>query len=338
MEILTAPTQIRSAIRDLLSDAKDQRIVAVAFVGADALSFLAAHEGVQVYCWPQPGGTNPAGIEALVAAGAKVHFVERLHAKIYWSRAHGCLIGSANLTANALGESGLREVVVRLPPGRFDIRPFIRSLRILDDFDCTLRWLHQAHIRFLHSNPDWRVPPAPAGPAPSFAKWLSRGDGRAEWRLGWYDWDGDPPKDAIEQLEQEVGSKTYRTFLAVKRRNDLRAGVFTLGFRVAKAAERKFTISRLHWWAPETRVTTDNKKWHAWPHIWFARRLLPKGERGPFDCRESRFLVALTAAIQDMGGAEWLSDAVPKPSKPFLDRLAHHYNANKVPPPRVPRR
>src|SRR5579872_6181884 len=85
--------------------------------------------------WPQPGGTNPAAIEALVAAGAHVHFVDRLHTKIYWSRAHGSLIGSANLTANALGESRFREAVVRLPPGRFDIRPFIQSLKIVDDFD-----------------------------------------------------------------------------------------------------------------------------------------------------------------------------------------------------------
>src|SRR5664279_4777421 len=129
MEILTEPEQIRFAIRKLLSDTKDERILAVAFVGADALSLLPAHKGITVYCWPQPGGTNPAGIDALVAAGAQVHFVERLHSKIYWSQAHGALIGSANLTANALGEGGLREAVVRLPAGLFDIRPFIQSLK-----------------------------------------------------------------------------------------------------------------------------------------------------------------------------------------------------------------
>jgi len=338
MEILTAPAQMRSAIRKLFSDGKDQRIVAVAFVGADALSFLPANKGVVVYCWPQPGGTNPAGIEALVDAGVTVHFVERLHAKIYWSRDHGSLIGSANLTANALGESGLREVAVCLPPGLFDIRPFIRSLKIIDDFDGKLKWLHQAHIRFLQRNPNWKVPPAPAGRALSFAKWLSRGNGRAEWRLGWYDEDCDPPRDAVEQLEQEAGSKAYKTFLAVKRRSDLRVGVFTLGFRVSKAAKGKLTISGLHWWAPETRVTTDDKEWQTYPYIWFARRFLPKGERGPFDCRAPRFRASLVAAIQEMGGVEWLADVDPKPSTGFIDRLAHHYDAETVKSAKMSRR
>jgi phosphatidylserine/phosphatidylglycerophosphate/cardiolipin synthase-like enzyme len=102
-------------------------------------------------------GYIPAALTLLrlriLCARAKVHFVNRLHAKIYWSKARGALLGSANLTANALGENGLQEAMVWLPPELFDIRPFIRSLHILDDFNKTLKWLHAAHIRFLQRNP-----------------------------------------------------------------------------------------------------------------------------------------------------------------------------------------
>src|ERR1051325_7986254 len=124
MKIITEPARIRAALHDLLSDPNDERVAAVAYVGADALSFLSAPTGITIYCWPQAGGTNPIAVEELVRNGIKVNFVKRLHAKVYWSQSRGALIGSANLTSNALGEGGLREAVVWVPPGAFDMNAF----------------------------------------------------------------------------------------------------------------------------------------------------------------------------------------------------------------------
>ncbi len=54
MKILTSTKQIRDTIRHLLADESDNRIVAVAFVGADVLEFLPAPAGEQVYCCRNP--------------------------------------------------------------------------------------------------------------------------------------------------------------------------------------------------------------------------------------------------------------------------------------------
>jgi len=112
MKLLTSSREIRDAIRDLMSDAQDDRKIAVAYVGADALKYLPNASGVIVYCWPQPGGTNPHGVEELLQAEATVHFVERLHAKVFWSRKNGTILGVPVHSMSALLRSGRR---VRIP-------------------------------------------------------------------------------------------------------------------------------------------------------------------------------------------------------------------------------
>lgn len=164
----------------------------------------------------------------------------------------------------------------------------------------------------------------------SFEDWLANDDGRAEWRLGSYE-DTVPaaPEDAVNALEEETGSRKHQTFLGVQRGSDLQAGVFTLGFRVRTTKTGRVSVSELHWWAPEIRVSTGDKEWSRWPYIWFARRLLPRGVRGPFDCRERRFQYALAAAIGNTGGVEKLLIAPLKPKKAFLNLLARHYRNPK---------
>ena len=328
MRILTEARQIRSAVRDVLDSAAGDRVVAVAFVGGDALSFCAAPRGVSVYCWPQPGGTNPAAIDQLLRAGAQVHFVHGLHAKVYWSRRRGTLIGSANLTANALGEAGLREVMVWLPPGAFEIQPFIKSLKVVRDFDGTLRWLHQAHVHFLQRNPPRR--PAREAPLqiPSFRTWLSDGRRRAEWRLGWYDQGADAPRDALDAFESETGTRRFATFLGLERASDLKAGVFTLSFQVREMSTGRIKVTAMEWWAPEVSVRSHNKGWKDYPHLWFARRRIPHGARPPFDAGERRFRRALAEVIEECGGLAWLGRTSTKPSRSFLERLRRRYDAS----------
>jgi hypothetical protein len=87
-----------------------RRVACVAYVGQDCRKFIPDPKGVEVFCWPQVGATHPDGIQSLVDAGAIVWFVDRLHTKVYWTEGVGCVVGSANLTNNALfGEGKLRE-------------------------------------------------------------------------------------------------------------------------------------------------------------------------------------------------------------------------------------
>ncbi len=325
MKIFTQPGSIRAAVKDLLSDSEDERVVAVAYVGADAFSFLSAPMGLTVYCWPQAGGTNPAAVEDLVRAGVKVHFVKRLHAKVYWSHTRGALVGFANLTANALGEEALQEAAVLVPPGLFDMHSFIGSMKPEPDFAATLKRLHEAHVRFLQRNPHREkstVPPLPL-PLPLFPQWLA-GEGRAEWRLGWYEEDVKPPTDAIDGLEKETGTRKFPTFIGASRSSDLKRGVFTLSFRVREVADA-VRVSALEWWAPENVVRSKTKAWKDYPYIWFARVRVPAGARPPFNVREVRFRRALATTIYESGGLNWLRKTSLRPTKGFLELLSRNY-------------
>lgn len=127
MQLLTGD-EIAPAVYEVLNNADDERIVAVAFVGSNPLPWISAPKGLQLYCWPRPGATHPDGIRALLRAGVQVYFVPRLHAKIYWSRQNGAVLGSANLSHSALGDDGLHEAAVRLSVGELDID------KVLDQF------------------------------------------------------------------------------------------------------------------------------------------------------------------------------------------------------------
>lgn len=121
MKVLHAVNDIRNAVSEVLGDVASARYAIVAFVGRDPLRWITEPRGLQVYCWPRAGGTNPDGIDALVNAGATVHFKESLHSKVYHSDTRGTVLGSANLSDNALGTGRLTETVIYLPPGAFSL-------------------------------------------------------------------------------------------------------------------------------------------------------------------------------------------------------------------------
>lgn len=101
----------------------------VGFVGYNALDHLPAGiTNLSVICWPKAGGTNPDGVRRLIDRGISVYFCERLHQKIYWRHGLGLIVGSANLSDNALGESGLHEFAVYCDDDTFDITAVISAL------------------------------------------------------------------------------------------------------------------------------------------------------------------------------------------------------------------
>lgn len=89
--------------------------VAVAYVGADWKGLIPAARLEEIVVSPTVG-TNPKAIRSLVTrlGWGRVHFLDQLHAKVYIGR-RAVIVGSANLSANALGDGGsdLFEAVMR---------------------------------------------------------------------------------------------------------------------------------------------------------------------------------------------------------------------------------
>lgn len=82
MKVWHTTSDIRAAVNHVLDLPGTSRYAIVAFIGRQPLRLLSDPKGLQVYCWPLAGGTHPEGIDALIIAGAKVFFVQHLHAKV----------------------------------------------------------------------------------------------------------------------------------------------------------------------------------------------------------------------------------------------------------------
>jgi hypothetical protein len=115
MQLLQDSRAIRESIQQLFAG-EGRKLAIVGFVGYGALDQL-PHEirNLTVICWPKAGATSPDGVRRLIRAGIDVHFCDRLHSKIYCAEGKGIIICSANLSSNALGNSGQHEYGVYLP-------------------------------------------------------------------------------------------------------------------------------------------------------------------------------------------------------------------------------
>lgn len=115
-QTLYTSSDLRKSIRSLFIEKhkNKRRVVCVAYIGADCMDFIPYAKNLEVYCWPQAGGTNPIGLNRLLKAGAKVFFIDGLHTKVYWTDGVGAVVTSANLSRNALEEGNLLELGIYL--------------------------------------------------------------------------------------------------------------------------------------------------------------------------------------------------------------------------------
>ena len=98
--------RLLETLRVAIADGGPVRL-AVAFWGAGAVEALGleGRRDVEVICNLAMGGTNPDEIERLLAAGARVHVLDTLHAKMGVAGGIG-FVGSSNVSANGLGLQG----------------------------------------------------------------------------------------------------------------------------------------------------------------------------------------------------------------------------------------
>jgi hypothetical protein len=323
---------MRAAIRHVLAPGRRKRVVAVAFVGRDALRFLPSPRGIEIYCWPKAGGTNPDAVRQLLAAGAIVEFVEHLHMKLYSSVDGGAVIGSANLTDNALGERGLIECGVYVGKGFVDAHSLLKKLEIVGDFDARLRRLYKEHVAFYQRNPFTKtrkrgVVAVRSLPSLPFIEWYEGGASKQPWRWGWYDEDNSAPSDTTSRLADETGSGKYWRVLGVERQNILSPNEFTMNLLVQGRANGRVKIGRPSWWIPEICIKSSSKSWKDYPFLWFAQTAPSADLRPPFDERDPAFVKALRKTIDDFGGVNVIYTEPRVPKAAFLQALANHYRS-----------
>ena len=329
MKPLLTSSDIRNAIRAVLADPDDHRIIAVGFVGAQPLEWLPSPKGIELYCWPRAGATQPGGIDKLLAAGVRVHFVDRLHTKIYWGHNTGAVIGSANLSHNALGDDGLIEAGMLLGPGDKAVKHFLLSLKAnaigMDDprFAGILEKLRLADMDLRQRNPQSNGRGPHSRASRSFGEWLTM-TGREQWQLGWWVEEDLPPLDTTAQHEESHGGKSYSKWRSGTSKHDLKPFVATIEY---KTCESHWGVAISYqaplWWYPEqTRISTE-KVWSDSRYQWYAKINVPSGRDVPFDIREKRFLKALDSAVEAYGNRMYKLRGPVKGR--FLDLLTQHY-------------
>jgi hypothetical protein len=81
-KVLYTSAEIRKAITQLFSSSRKRRVAISAFVGEDAEAYLPKPNGLELFCWPKGGGTNPNAIRKLRKLGVKVYFSRAVHMKV----------------------------------------------------------------------------------------------------------------------------------------------------------------------------------------------------------------------------------------------------------------
>lgn len=311
MKSLHTAQAIRTHIREVLSDTDHERNALVAFIGPNPLKWITRPKGLNIYCWPLAGATHPVGIDRLRKQGAKVTFVEELHAKVYHS-SRGTVIGSANLSANAL-QGKLLETAIWLPPGAFSWKSQMAEVRKrkfyaadTQAFNDRLERLRREHVAFSQRNPrSTNLEATDAGDivetetteAPSFSEWL-RTPGRSSWQLGGWSFLDSEPTDSLQAFEEEVGTKP-KQYIGTQSRTGLALRVATLAFRYTPA--NGAAKNSLLWWFPEKMKKSADAEWAEHPYVWMASENIPSGCAAPFDIKETRFRNALDKTVREIG-------------------------------------
>jgi hypothetical protein len=84
----------------------------------------------------------------------RVYFCDKLHTKLYWAEGGGLIIGSANLSRNALGNTGQHELAVYIDDVAFEIQSVLSTLTYTEVSEASLTALDIAYISARDKDPD----------------------------------------------------------------------------------------------------------------------------------------------------------------------------------------
>lgn len=208
-----------------------RRVAIVAYVGRDACELIPDFTGVELFCWPQIGATDPDTLAQLQGAPhhAKVRLVDGLHIKLYWVEKEGFVITSANLSRRALAENVQEEIGIYSDDPSFI--PIDQIIGRLPSRPLSARELQSLKIQ--HDEYWATVSRRPKGPkrkAPTFMQWLDNGR-LPKWKIGWFDGYAMERASTARAARTGYGVTSVHDFMPCSR-GQLTPGDWVLCFRI----------------------------------------------------------------------------------------------------------
>lgn len=313
-EVLYNSRAIRAKIRTLLANPEpsDRRVVLVAYLGKDYADFLPDPAGIEIICSPTAGATSASAVDGLIRAKATVWFSDKLHMKIYWSRSRGCIVTSANLSANALGVKGLKEAGVWIEPGTVDIDRLIAEAQAYAVKDKRLERLRiegEKHRRAMAAvgKPD-------DDDGFQYLDWFAHSIvARTAWKVGDYIGDTEIPPVAKKILKTTYGKDEPANYLGVAKKRLLREGDWVLQFEYDH--DKTPEVLALQWMTVDFVSPSAED-----PFIAIQAHSLKKYERPPF-LLTSQFKKAFKLAVSTRAG-KFVNLGSLSPSEAFLNEIA----------------
>ena len=324
--VLYSSAAIHAKIKSILGQPKngERRVAIVAYVGEHAPAYLPQPKGLSLICCPAPGATSAAALRRIMHAGANVRFAERLHMKVYWSQARGCIITSANLSSSALGASGLKEAGVFLPPGSVDIDELIHRAKPEKITDRQMRQLERASRR-LRARQGRRSQAKPA--RRDYLAWY-RGPHRSaeSWKLGWWTDLLSRPAAAGKALSRREYDRDPEDWFSVKR-NLAAPEDWLLCFELASSGVRNISWMYVDFVVP-VRKSERAIYESGWPQHAIQVHGLARYSSPPFQL-DASFRAAFRKAVAEYGAARLQERKTMVPPKKVLDLVAERLSSSE---------
>ena len=322
MQILTHPQTIKQKIQWLIEDNQCERVVIVAFVGENAIAYLPNPEGLKLYCWPIIPGTNPNGLRKLQNANVDLKGVKHLHSKIYWSKNRGCIIGSANLSANALENNKNIETCVYLQQGEVDIKKILSPLTLKSEqiTDSDILKLEREFNTYFMKNPHRREKVKKHNIL--FPEWYKNNKNTINIKLRYWDTEDEPPSDATDRVKEQTGTTHFHDFIHAEDPKAFKIGDWILELRESKN-NNELEITELSWFIPNIYDETKDNKWKYDKYVWYQTGEILITE--PFNINDEILLKSINKSLAGFDNVESTITKKNYPKANFTKALHNNY-------------
>ncbi|MGB8645353.1 MAG: hypothetical protein WCF84_08950 [Anaerolineae bacterium] len=310
-KILYNSSMVKQEIMRLFRTSKGRRVAISGFIGYGVEAYLPKPKGIDLICWPKPGSTNPNALSNLKKLGVNIFFADQLHMKVYWTE-EGSVITSANLSTEALGASGQKEMGVLLPPGAIDIDKICNSIDTRPYTSSELRKLNREHNEYMRKNPFRKRP----FKMRSFNDWLSV-QTEFPWKMAYWE----PARVRLapkskQVLEQEHGTANCYDVMSWSK------GDFSNGDWLLCFTGETSTIKTFSWMFAQhvirVRRTDDgpDQVIQVWP--------LRTYDQPPFKI-DAAFTKAFKSTVKEIGGVDQIAEIPVKPSSRLIRLITKHH-------------
>jgi hypothetical protein len=172
-----------------------------------------------------------------------MRFSDKLHMKVYWSEKRGCVITSANLSANAFGVRGLKEAGVLMEPNIVDIDELLKEAQPYAVTEPRIERLRRDEERYEDAMAS--IGKRETDDGFEYLDWYKlRPAARTEWKLGDYDDDYGVADAARKRIKAEYNLDEPANYLGVSK-GSVRKKDWLLQFRYDY--KKKKVIGSFNW-------------------------------------------------------------------------------------------